>query len=144
MAFTSRTTIDRKPEDVWALLTDFERAPLWMDGIDAMKVVSDGPIRAGSELQFVARGSVRSSTVAKWDPPNQIVLVSKQGGVTATYTYRCQPTADGGTEASLEAECVMKGAWKLLGPLIRFMMKRVDGKQMHQFAAFATAPSAPS
>lgn len=134
MGFTSTATIDRPVDEVWAFMTDWDRAPQWMKGIDRMAPVGDAPIAAGTEVSFVSRGADRRSTIAAWEPPRELVLVSTQGGVTATYRYRCAPTDGGGTEATLEAECRMRGAWKLVGPLIRFMMKRVDGGQMPALA----------
>ncbi|MDD9964714.1 MAG: hypothetical protein OXR73_00700, partial [Myxococcales bacterium] len=57
-----------------------------------------------------------------------LVLESTQGGVVATYTYTCSPSSKG-TELTLHAVCSATGPIVVLMPIIRFMMKRVDGSQ---------------
>jgi hypothetical protein len=61
-----------------------------------------------------------------------------QGGVSADYTYEC--VADGrGTRVGLVADCTMTGPVRLLGPVIRYAIRRADGGQLDAFAATFTA-----
>lgn len=134
MAFTSTRRIERPAEEVWAQLTDWARAGRWMNGVRRMAPVGEGAVREGTEMAFFAEGGERRATVARWRPPHELVLVSEQPGVTATYTYRCTPAGDEATEVSLEAECVTRGLHRLLGPFIRRTMKHLDGRQMEALA----------
>lgn len=131
MGFEATVMIARPVEDVWAFMTDWSRAHEWMNGVDSIEPVGGKPVEEGSTIRFHARGAERSSILVGWQPPRTMVLQSRQGGVTATYAYSIAPAGDG-ARVTLRADCAMRGAWKLLGPLIRFMMKRVDGKQPEQ------------
>ena len=58
--FTIVTVIARPVDEVFAVLTDLERMPLWVPGMTEASVTSDGPLEAGSALlyrgTFLGRG----------------------------------------------------------------------------------------
>ena len=58
--FTIVTVIARPIDEVFAVLTDLERMPLWVPGMTQASVTSDGPLEAGSALlycgAFLGRG----------------------------------------------------------------------------------------
>ena len=122
-------TIDRPPDEVWAVLTDWPGAVRWMNGIESMTI--DGETVEGARVQFFTRGQDRESVIARCDPGRSVTLRSQQGGVTADYTYSVEPAGDGRCRVSLEAECQFSGLqYLLLGPLIRFAIRRTDGGQI--------------
>ncbi len=122
-------TINRPPEEVWAVLTDWPGAVRWMNGIESMSI--DGETVEGARVQFFTRGQDRESVIARCDPGRSVTLRSRQGGVTADYTYSVEPAGDGRSRVSLEAECQFSGLqYLLLGPLIRFAIRRTDGGQI--------------
>lgn len=121
--------IDRPPEEVWAVLTDWPGAVRWMNGIESMTI--DGETVEGARVQFFTRGQDRESVIARCDPGRSVTLRSQQGGVTADYTYSVEPAGDGRSRVSLEAECQFSGLqYLLLGPSIRFAIRRTDGGQI--------------
>ena len=123
---------------VWERLVDWDTADRWMPGVDAVRAA--GPLAAGSTLVFTARGKERLATVAALEPGRSITLRSVQGGVTADYRYECA-AGGGGTRVGLVADCTMTGPVKLLGPLIRYAIRRADAGQLDAFAAtFTTRP----
>jgi carbon monoxide dehydrogenase subunit G len=130
--FTAETTIARPVEAVWARLTDWDHAPQWMAGVDALH--ADGPTATGTTLTFTARGRQRTSRIAALDTGRSITLRSIQGGVTADYAYACVRHGDG-TRVSLVADCRMSGPVRLLGPVIRSAIRRADSGQLEAFAA---------
>ena len=136
--FTSTAEIAATPDEVWASLIDFERASAWMTGIDGMRPVGTGAIEVGTELVFTARGRERRSSITGLEPVRRIDLTSTQGGVTATYSYRIEPSS-GGTRLTLDAVCEASGAWKLLHPLIALAMKASDGGQPAKLKALVEA-----
>ncbi len=141
-AFTASTTVGQPVGAVWERLVDWDTADQWMPGVDAVR--APGPLAAGSTLVFTARGKERLATVAALEPGRSITLRSVQGGVTADYTYEC--VADGGgTRLGLVADCTMTGPVKLLGPVVRYAIRRADGGQLDAFAAtFTTRPQEPA
>jgi carbon monoxide dehydrogenase subunit G len=123
---------------VWKRLVDWDTANRWMPGVQAVR--ADGPVAAGSTLTFTSRGKERLATIAAVDPRRSITLRSVQGAVVADYTYEC--AAHGrGTRVRLVADCSTTGPTRLLGPVIRYAIRRADGGQLAAFAAtFTTAP----
>jgi uncharacterized protein YndB with AHSA1/START domain len=128
-AFTATRDIDRPMEEVWARLTDWDRAAGWL-GVD--RISADGPIAVGTTLRFTTRGKERTSEIAALDPGRSITLRSRQGGVTADYTYAVAPTA-AGSRATLVAEVATRGVWALAGPMIRAAIRRTDAAQLDAF-----------
>ena len=127
--FTSTEHIERSPDQVWACLTDWKRAGEWMSGIDGIRAPDGELVGEGTRLAFRSRGADRETTVVAWSPPNRLALCSKQGGMTATYEYSCEPE-DSGTSLTLRAHCKAEGlGWRLASPLIGFLMKRSDSGQ---------------
>lgn len=127
IAFEVEEHVARPPEVVWQRLTDWKAAPEWMDGIDSMS--ADGPLAAGTTLAFHARGKERASEITSVVPGREVTLTSEQGPVRASYTYRCRPEGDG-TRLDLVAVCDVRGALRVAGPLLRYVLRRTDGGQL--------------
>ena len=127
IAFEVEERVARPPQVVWDRLTDWASAPLWMAGIDAMQ--ARGPTAVGTTLVFTARGKQRPSEITRVEDGRSVTLTSRQGPVTAAYTYRCEPDGDG-TRIGLVADCQIRGPLRLLAPLLRWAVARTDGGQM--------------
>jgi carbon monoxide dehydrogenase subunit G len=130
--FTAGTTIDRPVDEVWARLTDWDTAASWMPGVEALR--ADGPTAPGTALVFTARGSERTGRIAALEPGRSVTLTSSQGGVVVDYVYTCAPHGNG-TRVRLVADCRMTGPVRLLGPVIRYAIRRADRGQLAAFAA---------
>jgi len=131
-AFSDSTHIDASPAQVWAALTDWDRAGQWMPGVTGMRL--DGPLAVGSVLHFVARGKDRTSTVTALDAGRSITLSSTVAGVHADYRYDIVPDGSG-TRVDLVADVRTSGPMKLLGRTIRSSIAKEDGVQLTRFAA---------
>ena len=127
--FRAEETINRPVDQVWSYLTDPSHVTDWMDGVDRFRFPDGNHVGPGSTYEFEARGVKRDGLVTIWEPQARMALSSTQGGVTAIYTYELQKSGDS-TQVSLHAECEAKGTWRLLHPLIGFMMKRADQGQL--------------
>ena len=126
--FKSCATIGRPADEVWDCLTDWNRAPQWMSGIEKLEA-DDSDMRPGTRLAFRARGKQRDSVVRCIEPGRRLELESRQGGVTAVYRYTLTQR-DQGTELCLDASCETEGVlWTLASPVIAAGMRRVDGPQ---------------
>ncbi len=119
--------IERSPDEVWALLTDWSRAHEWMPGIDS--ITSDGPTEVGTILVFSARGKEHKSEITAVVPGSEVSLTSRKGPVCATYTYSCSSEGSG-TRMRLVSDSEIRGPLKFLGPLLRMAMRRADGGQL--------------
>jgi uncharacterized protein YndB with AHSA1/START domain len=135
-AFTAARELNRPAEEVWALLTDWGRAAGWL-GVDSIRAT--GPTAVGTELVFVARGKERRSEIVALDAGQSLTLRSRQGGVTADYTYTVEP-AGSGSRASLAADVRTAGMWVLLGPAIRAAIRKEDAGQLEKLERALTHP----
>lgn len=139
--FQATERIAGSREEVWACLTNWQRAPEWMKGIEEMRALTDGPVGEGTRLVFRSRGAERETTVVAWAPPHRLALRSQQGGMTATYEYTCEPE-DRGTRLTLRARCEAQGfGWRLASPLIGFLMKRADSGQVMALKRLVEQPA---
>jgi uncharacterized protein YndB with AHSA1/START domain len=129
-AFVATREIDRPVDQVWARLTDWGRAAPWL-GVDSIR--ADGDTAVGTTLRFTTRGKDRTSEIAALQPGRSVTLRSRQGGVTADYTYGVEPSGPG-SRVTLVAEVVTRGAWSLAGPAIRAAIRRTDSGQLDAFA----------
>ena len=123
--FTVTERIDRPVQEVWTFLSDLNNAGKWMTGITHMKPITPGSIGVGSKFSFSARGAERESEVTACVPNQVLALTSTQGGVTATYEYSLTGNEQG-TQVQLHAVCSARGVWRLVHPLILFLMKKSD------------------
>jgi uncharacterized protein YndB with AHSA1/START domain len=130
VAFTSTTHIDRPAEEVWRRLTDWDHAAGWL-GVDS--VTADGPTAVGTQLRVHTRGKEQRSEITALVPGRSVTLRSRQGGVTADYTYTVEPDG-GGSRVTLVADVGMRGAWVLAGPAIRAAIRRSDQGQVDALA----------
>lgn len=121
-AFEVTETIARPVETVWQVLTDWDRAPDWMPGVEGARA-------DGTTLRFRARGKERTSQISAVDPGRSITLTSVQGGVRADYRYAITP-AGAGTRTTLTADCEFTGLWRLAAPALRGLIRRTDGGQL--------------
>lgn len=136
--FAVDETIDRPADEVWAALTDWRNAPKWMNGIESMS--ADGETVAGTKLTFRARGADRASLIAQCEPGRLLTLRSTQGSVTADYTYELQEIGRDRTRISMVAECrSARLLWRILFPMLRLAIRRVDGKQLENLRRYLEA-----
>lgn len=138
-AFVVDETIPRSAAAVWAALIDWERATEWMKGLE--RIAADGETRAGTELTFFARGKERKAHVTECEVERRLVIRAVQGSVTADYVYTLEAQGPRSTRVTLEAACATGGFWSVIWPLLRFMMKRFDGKQLVHLRASVEARS---
>jgi uncharacterized protein YndB with AHSA1/START domain len=125
-AFRATREFGGPAAEVWQQLTDWERAAGWL-GVDGLH--ADGELRVGTTLRFVTRGRERASEIVALDPGRAVTLRSRQGGVTADYTYTVDP-APGGSRVTLVAEVGTRGLWAVVAPAIRAAIRRTDSGQL--------------
>src|SRR4051794_39767680 len=134
-AFTVTRTIPHPVDQVWEQLTDWNSAAGWL-GVDDMR--ADGPASVGTRLHFSTRGKERSSEIAALDPGRSVTLRSRQGGVTADYTYTVGTDA-GCTRVTLVVDVRTRGLWTLAAPVIRAAIRRTDSGQLDALSRELTA-----
>ena len=127
-SFIQTTHIDRSPAQVWAYMMDFEKAPRWRNLVCDMRLVTDGPLRTGSEVEitFDLPGGRRSSRCEVWafETARRFGLRNTTQKVTGTFEYLLAPEGSG-TSVTYSCDIRPRGLmWLLLPMMIRANCER--------------------
>jgi hypothetical protein len=97
--YTYEIHIDRRPEQVWAYMMDFSKAPRWRNLVREVEVLTPGPLRVGSELKitFDVRGKTRKAISEVWAyaPARRFGVRNTEQNVTGIFEYTLVPDAAG-------------------------------------------------
>lgn len=130
MAFVAEQFIPRTPHEIWSIVTDWAVADYWLGVSQLRPLERNKRVKKGSKLMFRVRGRDHVTLVTHFEAPRKLSLSSTQGGITAHYEYTFE-SAEGGTRARLAARCSAESRWwKLLVPLVSWLMALTDKKQL--------------
>ena len=111
--------IDRSPEQVWAYMMDFSKAPRWRNLVREIEILTPGPLRAGSEMKitFDIMGKVRTATSEIWafEPARRFGVRNTERNVTGIFEYTLVPHARG-TSVTFTCDIQPHGLMWLLLP----------------------------
>jgi uncharacterized membrane protein len=114
--------IDRKPDDVFAYVTDPSRFTEWQDAVVSARLQDDGPVKQGSKLSLTRRMGKREQTMTSeltaYDPPRSYAFRVLDGPVRAIGNGKFESLANGDrTRFDFELDFEGHGIGKLLVPL---------------------------
>jgi uncharacterized protein YndB with AHSA1/START domain len=125
--FDTSVRIARPPEEVFSLIADPLRYPLWNSAVTEVRALAGEPGQVGStyvmhrdlpggpvdnDLEIVARAQ-----------PAEFVIRTTSGPTPFVYRYRFEPEGDG-TRLDLHGEVELAGPASLLGPIAGRAIKR--------------------
>ena len=122
-SFRQTVRIERSPAQIWAYMMDFSTAPRWRNLVREVRILSDGPLRPGSELQvtFDVFGRVRTTRceVLAFETARRFGLRNVTPKVTGTFEYTLAPEGTG-TIVTFSCDLRPHGVmWLLLPMMIR-------------------------
>lgn len=126
--FTIVTVISRPIEDVFAVLVDVDRTPLWMPGLSEACITSDGPLEMGSALSY--RGTFlgrhyESRAVCTGLTENKHFATKMTNGPFYLETDAVlEPVAEG-TRVTTTCRGESRGFFKLAEPLVVRLSKKL-------------------
>jgi uncharacterized protein YndB with AHSA1/START domain len=98
-SFTYTIHIDRSPEQVWNYMMDFSQASRWRNLVRQVDVITNGPLRVGSELlvTFDVMGKVRRAVSEIWafEPARRFGVKNTEQRVTGVFEYTLTPEGNG-------------------------------------------------
>ena len=125
--FTITTVIARPVGEVFAVITDLERMPLWVPGMSGARVTSDGPLEAGSTLSyqgnFLGRG-LETPFVCTGLTENKHFGTRATGGPFYLETEAVLEPAAEGTRVTTTCRGESRGFFKLAEPLVVRLSKK--------------------
>jgi hypothetical protein len=98
-SFTYTEHIERSPQDVFAFMMDFSKAPRWRTLVRRIEVVGGGAMRQGAELLLTldVMGNSRQYVSEVWafEPPRRVGYRNTASNVSGTFEYILQPESTG-------------------------------------------------
>ena len=126
MRIEQSVVINRPVEEVFALLADFEKLPLWDAAVvEAMKT-SEGPMGVGATIREVVRMLGRrvemTGEVTEYEPNRKITFRTTSGPLPGKVTEAFE-AAGGGARVTFATEIELGGVFKLAEPIVARMFK---------------------
>ena len=119
--------INRRPEDVFAYISNFENNPHWQGGMKEARFISQGPLGVGSTYTqvatFLGRRVESSFEVIDYQSNRLVKATSISGSFPITFTHIVEPVDDG-TQVSAIVEGDAISSSKLAQPLLAWMVQR--------------------
>ena len=131
--FELHERINRPHDFVWRYFADTDNVRAWMPDIVRSEKLTDGPVGLGSRFREtrLIDGNEHTVTleVTEFDEGRRYAGTFEEKGLRATYTYTFTPSGEG-TEVPLVADVSGSGFMKLMVPMVRRQMKKLDGDQL--------------
>lgn len=113
--------VDRKPEDVFAYVSDLENAPQWVPDLVSVTKKTDGEIGVGTRYDEVVRMGKNEGEaqleVTEYDPPRSFAHRGQGGPSRFTARFTFTPDGDG-TRLKHDYTVQLSGFAKLMTPMI--------------------------
>ena len=115
--------IARRPEDVFAYITDPAHLPDWQESVVSVRRQDEGPVRNGSRVVVTRRvgGRDREMTMelAELDPPRSWVVRGVDGPIRGHAKGKVEALENGErSRVTIELDFEGRGIGKLLVPLV--------------------------
>jgi hypothetical protein len=128
-----RTTLESSlpREVVFAELADFSTTERWDPGVVSARRLDEGPLRIGSTFHVVSRFAGRNVPldyeIVQFDEPNAVTLRTETGTLVGVDTMIFRTTATG-TVITYDADLRLKGALRILDPLLMVAFRRIGDR----------------
>ena len=127
-SFTHTVRLERTPAQVWAFMMDFSNSPSWRTHVQEVRMLTDGPLRVGTELQVTSRshGRVHATrcVVSAFETARRFAVRTSSKKATATFEYLLTPEGSG-TIVTFTCDLRPHGLmWLLLPTMIRANRER--------------------
>jgi uncharacterized protein YndB with AHSA1/START domain len=147
-SFTTRLTIDRAPQQVFAVLDDLDAARRWMPAIRRILVLTPGePMGVGFKWRETRRlfGIFRMSlvlTIMEHERPTTWALEFNDGKLRARATFHLKPSGRG-TQATFTEDIEdLQGRPERAQTMLRRMEKQ-DGDLLERLKAYVESTTEP-
>jgi hypothetical protein len=125
--FTIVTVIACPVDEVFAVIQDVAKTPVWTPGLSEVRITSDGPLEPGSTLlyqgTFLGRRYDTPAVCTALSPDKQFATKSTSGPVHIEIDTTLE-SVDGGTQATTCYRGESRGFFKVAEPLLVRLAKK--------------------
>jgi carbon monoxide dehydrogenase subunit G len=130
--YTAKVTSPHPAAEIWSYLADLRSIAEWDPSVEKARLVSGDPgaldARYQLEVGFLGSRVSLPYVAATAESPTRLVFTAETESVTVRDEARIRPNADGGTSLTWDAELRLKGARRLLDPLLRLAFNRLGSR----------------
>ena len=125
--FTIVTVIGRPVDEVFAVIQDVAKTPVWTPGLSEARITSDGPLEPGSALlyqgTFLGRAYASPAVCTALTENKQFATKSTSGPFHIEIDTTLEPV-DGGTQVTSFYRGESRGFFKVAEPLLVRLTKK--------------------
>ena len=114
-------------------------APEWYQNIHSAEWKTQKPLQSGSQIAFVAyflgKRLEYIYEITEFQPMEKLVMQTKEGPFPMMTTYQWRALAENRTEMILRNTGSPVGFSRMMAPLMSFMMKRANKKDLRKIKA---------
>ena len=145
IAVSQKITINRPVEQVFAFAANPENFPQWQSEVVQSKVITEGPLRVGSQFSEVVKIMGRPNDtlceVTEYEEPTMMSFESKSSKAIEYGGRLVFDAVDGGTQVNLTGTATLKGRWRLVQPLFAGELKRGVADELNKLKTVLEAQS---
>lgn len=142
-------TIQRPVRDVFALFTDLRGAPGRVRGIHSLEVLTEGPVRAGTQFRetriLFKRPATETLTITALEPERRYVVGCHSCGCEYETEFRFQSVGEFTTHVAMELKArpvtFMARLLQPLGKLMAGSMRKLLNQDLDDLKAAAEQPA---
>jgi len=141
MRYETSTTTPAEPDRLWAVLSDVEKWPEWIEVYEEVSLAVGSPLALGTRAHVKQRGLAAGDwTVTELDEGRVFAWESRQPGVRLVGRHTVSAEPGGGSRLVLGFE--MTGALSgVMGALLARKVRRYVDLECARLAAVAAEPS---
>ncbi|GAB3873915.1 SRPBCC family protein [Dactylosporangium cerinum] len=147
IAISAEIVIERKAEEVWEVLADYDNDVLWRQGVTSMVATPAGVVREGTttdEHMTVAGGRYHNLGVVTTVGPGLRFAWRTTSGADADGSRTVTATGAGASQVRLALNVRLHGAQRLAAPLFRATLRRNLTADAERLRNRLQAPAEPA
>ena len=125
--FTIVKVVGRPIDEVWAVIQDVAKTPVWTPGLSEARITSDGPLEPGSALlyrgTFLGRAYESPAVCTALTENKQFATKSTSGPFYIEIDATLEPV-DGGTQVTSFYRGESRGFFKVAEPILVRLTRR--------------------
>ena len=143
--YKGTVTAPHAPAEIWDYLADLRSIAEWDPSVEEIQLVSGEPGTVGARYQlevgFLGSRVSLPYVAVTVERPTRVVFTAETESVVVRDEARIRPLAGGGSSVVWDAQLRLKGARRLLDPLLRLAFSRLGRRAARGLAERLNEPT---